>query len=263
MKEKRSLGGFLNLAGSYWVSEQRWKACGLLATVIALILVNVYMYVQLNFCNGLIFDSLQHYDKSRFLVLVARLTLISIIIFGIDAYREFVTQLLQMRWREWMSKDMLRRWFEHRTFYFMQIAENSIENPDQRIAEDVKEYTDLTITLSLGLLRQGFTIVSFLGILWSFSGILRFNLFGFTVAILGYLAFVSLIYSAIGSLITHKIGRTLKAANYDQERYEADFRFGLIRVRENAQSIALSRGEKAEETFLAKRFNLVISNFIK
>lgn len=258
---KGLLEGFWRLARPYWVSENRWKARAHLALVVALSLASVFMFVELNTWNGLLFDALQHFDKSRLLPLTGRFAIILIGIIGIGVYTQYLTQLLQIKWREWMTQEMLGRWLEHRTFYFMQISEAPLENPDQRMAEDIKEFIDLTLGLSLGLIRQIVTLFSFVGILWKFSGTLNFSLGGILFEIPGYLAFASVIYAALGSWVTHKIGGDLVKINYNQQRYEADFRFSLVRVRENSESIALSSGEKAEKNYVLKKFGSIITNF--
>ena len=192
----------------------------------------------------------------------------------IAVYKFYLTQLLELRWRAWMTAQYLGRWLGHHAFYRMELArfENqgaqpgthaSPDNPDQRIQEDVGQFTSLSVSLSMGLLNAIVTLVSFVGILWGLSGAFSLQLGGQELVIPGFMVWMALLYCALGSLITHFIGRPQIALNYHQQRLEADFRHHLVRVREYSEPIALDRGETVERQQLDLRFDQVLANYLR
>src|SRR5262245_10180072 len=181
----------------------------------------------------------------------------------LSAYKLYLNQWLEIRWRRWMTKLYLDRWLEGSTHYRMQLLGDAADNPDQRIAEDIKLFIERTLTIGVGLLSAIVTLGSFVVILWTLSTAAPLHLFGTTVVIPGYLVWTALIYAVFGTAIAHLIGRPLADINFDQQRYEADFRFNLVRVRENSEQIALLGGEVAETERLLDRFARVVDNFIE
>jgi putative ATP-binding cassette transporter len=163
--------------------------------------------------------------------------------------------MLMIEWRTWMTESYLGDWLKDRAYYRLQLLDKGTDNPDQRIADDLNAFVDLTLTLSLGLLSAVVTLVSFIGILWGISGAATF----FGVEIPGYMVWVALVYAIVGTWLTHVIGRPLVAINFDMQRVEADFRFSLVRLRENAEGVALYRGEAGELANFRARFAGVIS----
>jgi vitamin B12/bleomycin/antimicrobial peptide transport system ATP-binding/permease protein len=259
--ERRLLPLFFKLGKSYWVSERRWEARILLGAAIALTLGSVFMFVQLNEWNGQLFTALQNFNKKALFPLAVKFLIILFGIITVGAYCQYLSQLLQIKWREWMTQSMLNQWIKTRNHYFIQFAKKPLENPDQRISEDVREFVELSLNLSLGLLKQMVTLMSFIKILWTMSGSLNFKIFNVQIVIPGYLVIGSLFYAIIGSILTHRIGKKLSQINYEQEQYEADFRFNLARFRENTESITLSRAEDYEVSFALKKFLLIRENF--
>jgi putative ATP-binding cassette transporter len=250
------------LAKPYWVSEDKWRAWGLLAAVIALNLASVYITVRLNFWRNDFYNALQQYDQGAFFRLVAFFTAIAAAWIIVNVYQLYLQQALQIRWRSWLTRQYLSDWFEGKAYYRLQLEGSETDNPDQRIAEDLNQFTSGSLNLTLGLLNAVVTLFSFLGILWSLSGPLSVPLGSFgAVAVPGYLVWCALVYAIIGTWVTFKIGRPLVGLSFQQQRYEADFRFSLVRFRENAEPVALYSGENREMAGFLHRFSYVYGNF--
>jgi putative ATP-binding cassette transporter len=176
-------------------------------------------------------------------------------------YAYYFRQLLQIRWRRWLTEKYLNEWLDERLYYRLQLTDRGTDNPDQRIAEDLRLFADLTLTYTLDLMSTVVTLVSFVAILWGLSGPLSFMLGGMPVEVPGYLVWVALIYAAFGTWLTHKIGKPLIRLHYDQQRFEADLRYSLVRFRENAEGIALYHGEADEKRNFVGRFRDVMANW--
>ena len=244
----------------YWVSEEKWKARGLLATVVVLALGMVYLNVLFNEWNRVFYNALENKDLVTFRAQLWRFSYLAFIYIGVAIYKTYLTQALDISWRAWITRKYMDGWLSHQVYYRIEQT-GSADNPDQRIAEDLKYLTNGSLTLSLGLLSSVVTLVSFIGILWSVSGPLAFMLGGRDWVIPGYMVWFALAYAGIGSLLVGWIGKPLVQQNFLQQRFEADFRFGLIRIRENAESVALYRGEPEEHAQLDGRFERIRKNW--
>lgn len=244
----------------YWVSEERWKAIGLLATVVGLALGMVYVNVLLNQWNRDFYNALENKDFAAFRAQLWRFSYLAFIYIAVAIYKIYLTQALEIRWRAWMTSQYMNDWLAGQAYYRIEQSARA-DNPDQRIAEDLKYLTSGTLTLSLGLLSSVVTLVSFIGILWAVSGPISLMLFGHEREIPGYMVWFALAYAGIGSLLVAWIGKPLIGQNFMQQRFEADFRFGLIRIRENAESVALYRGEAQEHAYLNSRFTRIRENW--
>ncbi|MDM7941026.1 MAG: ABC transporter ATP-binding protein/permease [Hydrogenophaga sp.] len=253
----------------YFQSEEKWKARLLLAAIVALNLGSVYMLVLLNEWNRVFYDALQNKDAAVFWRELGRFTYLAFGFIIIAVYRFYLTQLLEMRWRAWMTGHYLDRWLANKAFYqleltrFAQGEDAPPDNPDQRIAEDMNMFTSYTVSLTMGLLNAVVTLVSFVGILWVLSGSFAFSVNGSDYTIPGFMVWMAVLYCLLGSIATHYIGRPQIALNFKQQRYEADFRHHLVRVREYSESIALDKGEPVERQQLGLRFADVLSNYFK
>lgn len=269
----RSFGGFArkvgHLALPYFNSAEKWKARGLLTAIVVLNLAAVYMLVLINEWNRVFYDALQNRDAPVFWRELGRFTWLAFGFIIIAVYRFYLTQLLEMRWRAWMTGHYLDRWLADRAFYRLEItrfargSDAPPDNPDQRIAEDMNLFTSYSVSLSMGLLNAVVTLVSFVGILWSLSGSFAFDWNGETFTIPGFMVWMAVIYCVLGSVATHYIGRPLIALNFEQQRREADFRHHLVRVREYSESIALDRGEPVERQQTGMRFSEVLTNYLR
>ncbi len=249
------------LTKPYWFSEERWSARGLLAAVVALNLLLVYVSVQLNEWNNDFYNALQNLDKQAFFHQVAKFAVIAAANIIIAVYQLYLNQMLEIRWRRWLTGRYLDEWIGERTYYRLQLTDHGTDNPDQRIADDLALFCDRTLTLSLGLMSSVVTLFSFIAILWTLSGTLSFPLNGSQINIPGYMVWVALIYAIAGTVFIHLIGRPLIGLNFNQQRFEANFRFSLVRFRENAESIALYRGEADEIRGFKHRFADVVTNW--
>ena len=256
------------LAVPYFRSEERWKARGLLLAIVLLNLGAVYMLVQLTNWNRVFYDALEKRDQAVFWAQLLRFTYLALGYIVIAVYKFYLTQLLEVRWRAWMTTHYLERWLSSKAFYRMELARfsagsGSPDNPDQRIQEDLNLFTGYTVSLTMGLLNALVTLASFVGILWGLSGGFNFSMGGSTYEIPGFMVWAAVVYCAAGSLITHFIGRRQIPLNFQQQRYEADFRHHMVRVREYSEAIALDKGEQVERRHLDLRFSRVLANYLK
>ncbi|HWE74900.1 MAG TPA: ABC transporter ATP-binding protein/permease [Stellaceae bacterium] len=249
------------LAKPYFVSDDKKWAWGLLAAVVALNLLLVFINVRINFWNNDFYNTLQNLDEHGFFVELWVFTYLAVAYIITGVYATYLQQMLQIRWRRWLTRQYLHDWLEGKAYYRLQLTGGDTDNPDQRIAEDLNRFTDMSLSLTLGLMNSAVTLFSFLGILWKLSGPLTVPLGSFTLTIPGYMVWFALIYAIVGTFGTMKIGRPLIALNFAQQRYEADFRFSLVRLRENAESVALYGGEPREHAIFIGRFNHVVDNF--
>jgi vitamin B12/bleomycin/antimicrobial peptide transport system ATP-binding/permease protein len=257
MRTTGFLKAFWAIAKPYWVSEQRAKGLTLLGTVVGLALMMVWLEVQFNYWNRDFYNTFENRDQAEFFRQLGKFALLALIWIVTAVYRLYFLQMLQIEWRSWLTDRFLADWMKDQAHYRMQLLDRGTDNPDQRIAEDLRLFVDYTSELSLGLLSAVVTLVSFVTILWMLSGALE--LFGISIA--GYLVWVALIYAVAGTVLTHYIGRRLIGLDFNQQRVEADFRFSLVRLRENSEGVALYRGEREELQGLRGRFGAVIGNW--
>jgi len=262
------------LTRPYFASEQKWQARALLAAIVVLNLALVYMNVLFNDWNKLFYDALQEKNATVFWAQLGRFTYLAFAFIVIAVYKFYLTQLLEIRWRAWMTGHYLTRWLSNQAFYRLELARfasqpdadgtpaRNPDNPDQRIQEDIKQFTSDTIALSMGLLNAVVTLASFVGILWSLSGGFAFTLGGTAFDIPGFMVWMALLYCMAGSVLTHYIGRPQIKLNFEQQRLEADFRHHMVRVREYSEAIALDRGEAVERSQLDARFGRVLGNYL-
>ena len=264
----------VSLSMPYFRSEEKWKARGLLAAIVALNLAAVYMLVLINDWNRLFYDALQNKDQPVFWTQLGRFTYIAFAYIIIAVYKFYLTQLLEMRWRAWLTAHYTKRWLANHAFYRMELARftqpeasagngKSPDNPDQRIQEDLNLFTSYSVSLSMGLLNAVVTLASFVGILWGLSGAFDFTFNGASYNIPGFMVWMAVLYCVVGSVLTHYIGRPLISLNFQQQRFEADFRHHMVRVREYSESIALDKGEAVERGQLDTRFGRVLVNYLQ
>jgi len=249
------------IASPYFRSDDRWPGRILLAIVIAIELGIVTITVLINQWNNRFYNALQERNWDTFLSELLFFCVLAALYIILAVYQLYLNQWLQIRWRRFMTERYLHFWLDNANHYRMQLMGDAADNPDQRIAEDIKMFIESTLTIGIGLLSSTVTLGSFVVILWSLSDQAPLRLFGVDMPIPGYLVWAALIYSVLGTLFTHLIGRPLINLNFNQQRYEADFRFHLVRVRENGEQIALLSGEPAEQERLLHRFSFVISNW--
>ena len=250
------------LAWPYWTSDEKWSARALLAAVVALSLISVWLNVRLNAWNNDFYNALQEYDWPNFWWQFAIFGMIAAALILVFVYELYLRQILQIRWRRWLTERFLNDWLGDHIYYRMQLDQSATDNPDQRIADDLERFTSITLTLSIGLMNAVVTLFSFLLILWTLSGSLAIPLWGGAhFDIPGYMVFAAVIYAVAGTWLTRRIGSPLVGLLYDQQRYEADFRFSLVRLREHAESVAFYGGESRELNIFLGRFTRVVMNW--
>jgi putative ATP-binding cassette transporter len=260
---KPSLAAIWTLAIPYFRSEDRNAGGALLLIIVAIELAVVGLAVLINQWNNAFYNALQDRDWNSFVNQLAYFCLLAASFIVLKVYQLYLNQWLQVRWRRWMTQAYLQNWLANANHYRMQLQGDAADNPDQRIAEDIQLFVVRTLRIGLGFLNSVVTILSFVVILWGLSDAAPLHLFGSTVNIPGYLVWAALIYSVAGTLFTHLIGRPLIKLIFTQQRFEADFRFNLVRTRENSEQIALLAGEKAETGRLIDRFQRVVNNWFE
>jgi putative ATP-binding cassette transporter len=264
------------LAWPYFKSGEWKSAWGLLIAVIALALIGIYIDVQLNAWNRDFYNVLQTKDLSQksvtvfghdlltlnhFFYQIGKFTILALLSILVAVYQIYLRQILQIRWRRWMTEQFTKRWLSDRMHYRLQLQDYGADNPEQRIEADVASFTGDTLRLSIGVLSNVVNLITFVGILWTISGPLSFVLGSMPITIPGYMVWAAILYAGAGTLITFWIGRPLVAANFDQERFGADFRFRMTRIRENSESIALYGGEAREGAGLEQTFGRIWNNW--
>jgi vitamin B12/bleomycin/antimicrobial peptide transport system ATP-binding/permease protein len=251
------------IASPYFYSEDRWAGRILLGAVVAIELSIVGLNVLLNSWNNAFYNALQDKDWDAFVYQLGYFCVLATAFILLAVYQLYLNQWLQIRWRRWLTETYLDRWLAGANHYRMQLLGDAADNPDQRIAEDVRQFIDAGILpIGLNLLNAVVTLGSFAVILWNLSAAAPLHVFGIKYDIPGYLLWAALVYAVGGTIFTHLVGRALIALNFQQQRYEADFRFNLVRVRENSEQIALLNGERAERDGLLLRFTNVVANWM-
>ncbi|MGC1297113.1 MAG: ABC transporter ATP-binding protein/permease [Alloacidobacterium sp.] len=249
------------LAKCYWTSEEKWSAWALLIGVIGLNLGNVYISVRINEWNRSFYNALQAFDSGELFRQLGFFCILVLFAISMSVYGLYLSQMLQIRWRRWLTSRYLGAWLANRAYYQLELGGRT-DNPDQRIAEDLNQFTSYVLSLSVGLISSVVSLISFLVILWGLSGPADIALGHWTTLhIPAYLVWAALLYAGIGTWLTVKIGRPLVPLNYARQRFEADFRFSLVRFRENAESVALYGGEPVELRLFKERFGSVFENF--
>jgi len=249
------------LTKPYWTSSDAPKGAALIGSAIALELGTVYASVVLSQWQRQIFDELQSKAMASFFRTVGIFFAIALGFVLVSTYRIYVRAVLQIRWRRWLTDHLLERWMDTQAYCEIELNRKSTDNPDQRIAEDVNNYVASALGLSLSLLSSLVTLVSFSGILWALSGAWDLKFGNLEFHIPGLMMWVALVYAAAATWLTHRVGHRLVPINFDQQHFEADFRFHLVRFRENVEEVAVSRGEAREREGALGRFHRVVDNF--
>ncbi|TLV23956.1 ABC transporter ATP-binding protein/permease [Klebsiella indica] len=257
---KKKLAAVWQLSRTFWGSKQSWKSWGLLALIIGLGGSIVWLNVLINNWSKSFYDALGEFNGTLLYDLVKQYCIFILIYIGVFVYQDWFTRLLIIRWRQSLTAELVESWLAKQAFYRMALS-GRVDNPDQRIAEDVNYFVDKTISLSVSFIITSAQLGSFVWILWQLSGAQTFTLFGEEWVIKGYLVWVAVIYTLVGSLVTHLIGKKLHGLNYQKQRAEADFRAALLRKHDNAEQIALYQGENWEMQHLQRAFRAIANNW--
>jgi putative ATP-binding cassette transporter len=258
---RSTLATVWRIAAPYFRSEDKWAGRGLLVAVIAIELALVADDVLVNQWRNRFYNALQEKDWDGFVRETIIFTVLATASVVLSVYQLYLNQWLQIRWRNWLTTKYLGEWLQGPNHYRMQLQGDAADNPDQRVSDDVKLFVDRTLNIGVALLSSIVTLFSFVIILWGLSAAAPLHAFGIDFAIPGYLVWGALIYAIFGTALAQWIGSPLVNLDFQQQRLEADFRFSLVRVRENSEQIALLRGEPAERQRLSERFGRVVGNW--
>ncbi|MBA3812889.1 MAG: ABC transporter ATP-binding protein/permease [Alphaproteobacteria bacterium] len=249
-----------HLIRPYWTSSDRWIALALLGGHLVFMGAYIALTVRFNYWHNDVFTALQELNGKVFFNLLGIFSILAFFSISVFITKFYFLQVLEIRWRKWMVHHHLDCWMKDRRYYALQLKGNGSDNPDQRIAEDTHQFIDKTLSLTLGVFQQAITLLSFLGILWSLSGTLHIPLGSYTLSIPGYMCWGAILYAICGSFFSYYLGRPLIRLSYEYEKREADFRYSLVRFRENMEPIALYEGEAQEKQIFSSRVNQIIEN---
>ena len=272
--EKGQLGSMGELCNRrFWrltwqMTKGFWQAPGegrkgllLFVAIIGLSLLGVYVLVLLNRWYNTFYNTLQQFDLPGFGTALAEFGWLAFCHIVIAVYAFYLQQMLEIKWRRWMTERYVAKWLADDAYYRLQVFEKSTDNPDQRISEDIRLFVNITLRLTVGLVKSLATLVSFLAILWNLSGVFAFEALGRSWSIPGYMVWLAVLYAAAGTWLTDRVGHPLARLNFEQQRLEADFRYSLVRLRENSESVAFYGGEAREQAAFSRRFAAVFNNF--
>ena len=253
---------FWHILKPYWLhSEEKKKAWLLFFVIIFLNLFQVFLNVLFTKWYKVFYDALQHFDEKGFWKALLEFSILATLFIVSAVYATYLQQMLQIKWRAWLTSFYISKWVSNKKFYHMQVIEQNTDNPDQRIADDVNAFISQSLSLFLGLMSSVVTFFSFVGMLWIISGPISFDAFHIKITIPAYMVWAAIIYAIAGTYITAKIGKPLVKLNFDQQMFEANFRFALIRIRENSESVALLNAEEKEHQNLMDTFRYVFQNY--
>jgi len=250
------------LIKSYWQSDYRKSAYLFSLGIVLFTLAIVAMDVVFTYWMNYFYDSLQQYNAREAIKLLVIFFILATIYIVLQVYRYYVSQYFGLRWRRWLTEQIVNRWLQNRSYYYLEIFDGRIDNPDQRIQEDIGSLVIYSLNLATGLVSALATFFAFIYVLWQLSGHIHIDLGSWgTYNIHGYLVWVALVYCAIGSVLTIKIGRPLISLNFEQQRREATFRFAAVDLRSHAEDVALYRGEEHQKNILQRLFDRVLENW--
>ena len=257
----QTLRNFWWLARPFWVSEEKNTAYLMFGGAILANLAMVGVNILNNYWNLYFYNSLQQLDYEAFALGGLMFVGLQISIASLTIASFHFQQKLILHWRRWATENTLQQWLEHKRYLKLQLTDPEMDNPDQRIADDIKLFITISITLSLGVLTAVVSLFSFISILWQVSDILTFNIGGEEISIPGLLVWAALIYSLLGTGVVFWLGRKLPQLNFIQQKREANFRYSMMRLRENSEAIALYQGEGEEHTRFSSRLESLLTNF--
>lgn len=250
------------LITAYWRSSERISAYIFFALIMLMTIILVGFEVVFNYWYNYFYNALQAYNVHGSVRLLVVFFILAAFYIVFQVYRYYISQLFGLRWRRWLTEQLIGRWLQKRGYYYLENFDEKTDNPDQRIQEDAGTLISNSIDLSMGLVSAVTTFPAFVYILWTLSGVLTFSLGPLGVVhIHGYLVWVGLFYNLLGTLITFKIGRPLVALNFEQQHREATFRFAAMDLRSHAEPVALYRGEHHQRSILQRLFGGVLQNW--
>ncbi|AOV17383.1 ABC transporter ATP-binding protein [Acidihalobacter aeolianus] len=260
--DRRFFADVWRLAKPYFrESEERWSAIGLLVLIVVATVGGVYINLRITNWYNTFYNALQTYQADKFWPLMGEFSILAIIGIALSVYQTYLTQFLDLRWRRWLTGTFLTRYLNARTYYHMEVFKRGQDNPDQRIADDLSSFAQYTSNLVSGLLSAILNLTAFIGLLWVLSAKVVVPWGGAEHHIPGFLVWAALIYAVAWTWVAAVIGNPLIRLNYHQQRLQADFRFSLVRLRENSEGVALYGGEAKERAQFDHRFDHVFGNY--
>lgn len=260
--DKQFFYDFWQLLKPYWTSEEKWTAFAFLALNVLGTVVGVRASVALNACNKDFFDALQNFNKTALTTALLHFAAILAVLIFVYGYAFYFNGLLCIRWRRWLTKNYLNKWLSNHLHYQLQLQSNNVDNPDQRISEDLEKFPEITLMVIFMIFHASLTLISFGYILWNLSGSLTIPIGILHIVIPGYLFWGALLYGVLGTVVTGWIGKKLANLDYQQQRFNADFRFSLVRLRESSEQIAMYNGESVEKEKFSNLFSRIYHNFM-
>ncbi|MBI5164134.1 MAG: ABC transporter ATP-binding protein/permease [Magnetospirillum sp.] len=249
---------FWRLASPFWKTEVRWRARGLTALLVALTLAQVVVPVVINRWSAALFDALEQRSMDRFLAQIALLGGIIVMSMAVTVAHLRVKRRIQVEWRRWLTNRLIGEWMRGGRHYQLSHLAGEHDNPDQRIAEDIRNATETAVDLAHSLFYSLVLLISFTQILWELSGELTVTLFETEFSVPGHMVWAALLYASLGTWAAMLLGLPLVGAANKRQTVEGDFRFGLVHARENSEAIAILHGEGDER----RRFRDLFANLI-
>jgi putative ATP-binding cassette transporter len=259
--DRRFVRHLWELTRIYWTSPDAPKGAALLALCVAGELGTVYGNVRLAMAQSHVFDAVQNKELPAFLAAIEVFLGVALLVVFVSTYRIYLRNILQIRWREHVTDHFLGDWMGPHAYCQRELHHAETDNPDQRIAEDIQSYVASALGLSLSLLSAVATLISFSGMLWTLSGKWPLRIGATELWIPGLMMWVAILYALVATWLTNRVGRSLASINFDRLRFEADFRYGLVRFRDHVEAVALSRGEAVERQGALARFHQVVGNW--
>lgn len=256
----KTLKTFYRLVSPYWLDRRQWLSWVLLASVIGMGLLVVQINVLINAWSKTFYDTLGEFNTDKLYALMGQYSLYIAAYVLIVVYLEWLRKALVLRWRRAMTESTIDAWMQGQAYYRLGLN-GEPDNPDQRIAEDIDLLVERSVQLLASFVINVAQVGAFAMVLWNLSGVLNFQLLGHDFSIHGYLLWIAIGYTLVGTAFTHFLGRPLQPLDYQQQRYEADFRASLLRKRDHAEQIALYRGEAVEKRQLSERFDRIAGNW--
>ena len=247
----------------FWFSEEKYWAWGLTVSILTGLGIYVYISVRLNYWSREFYDTFSTLDINEFYHLLGEFAVLASIAIFVFTFKSYLVRLLEIRWRRWLTQKYTNMWLNHHAYYGLQLDGAGTDNPDQRIQQDIYMFTAQTAGLFFTLFREVVLMITFLGVLWSVSGDYTITIGTTPIIIHGYMCWAALIFAIAGTTVSLKIGRPLIRLDYERERCEADFRYSLVRLRENVEGVALYEGEDREEDIFKRRFKEIVSNYYR
>lgn len=248
------------LSKDFFLGEMKWYAFAMLLGALVFEAGFVYILVKVAHWSRDIYNALDNLDYKAFIELMYRYVYLFIAILLVSAIKVFIALSLMLKWREWMTSRYLDKWLNKASYYGCKLIGNEVDNPDQRISEDVKNFTSNVLNLTISLVSVVMTLTSFSVMLWFIVDPFEFTLWGIDFKIHGYLFWIAFFYALISSFIAHYFGKPFSALFFRQEKKEANFRYGMMRLREYSESIAFYHAEKFEKKNFSNLFYDVVEN---